>query len=86
MPKQKFTKKNINRTQNSFCTYKLYDPQGEMIRVGSTRRCRNRLNQHIGKIKAKYFSSKSANSWKQAHSREKRDCNNRNPKLNQKCG
>lgn len=86
MPKKKFTKNNISNTENTPCTYKFYNTNGKLVRVGSTRKCRTRLSQHYDDINMPYFSVAMKNSWNQAHELEKAICNLEQPTLNLKCG
>jgi len=86
MPKSKFIKKNIKKVANSPCTYQFYNKNGNPIYVGSTKRCRVRLNQQLRNIKAPYFSTQMKNSPTQAHSTEKLLCRKIQPVLNLKCG
>lgn len=87
MPKRKFTEKNINKVKTRPCAYSLYNTSGSILRNGSTKNCRRRLNEHYGQFpNVSSFSARMTKSSDQAHNIEKLICKKFRPSFNLKCG
>lgn len=85
MTLMKYTKKNLEKVGHMPCVYSHHDKNGKRIRVGKTGDCNTRLNKHLGKIDAPYFSKKETKTQSEARSIEKSICKRENLPLNLRC-
>jgi len=81
--KTRFTKKNLNKVPNIPGVYEILNDRGEALYVGKTNYLRERLNDHLGKIRGKYFRVRFMPP-KAAEKVENKLIQEKNPKYNKR--